>query len=286
MTTELKVENPYGEDEGDNVRVERDIQPASINLHAGAATTVEAQRALAQVQSMIVIAQQFPRNERKCMNDILEDCLNLNVVENAEYAYPRAGETVAGPSIRLAEVMALRWKHMDFGSMELDRSDGTSNMLSWAWDLQNNVRVAREFAVDHFIVLRNRKRKALTDPRDIYEHTQSHAQRRVRACLLAVLPRKVQDAAQAQCANTQMYKMGAPEEQIKTIIDRFVKLGVSEAEVKGRLGVPLNKVTGAHVLNLRRIAKSMEDQISKKSDWFETSETENQSLDEANKALQ
>ena len=42
------------------------------------------------------------------------------------HAFPRAGETVSGPSIRLAEMLAAVWGNIEYGIRELSRKEGAS----------------------------------------------------------------------------------------------------------------------------------------------------------------
>lgn len=173
------------------------------------ATTRQAQ----EVQAMMVIAKNFPRMPRESMNRILDACARPTLAESATYEYKRGGSSITGPSIRLAECIAQNWGNIDFGFMELDRKNGESSVLAYAWDLETNTRRSLIFTVKH-------QREAgggsyaVTSERDIYEIIANQAQRRVRACILALIPGDVVDKALQQCDLTlKAQAQGVPIEK-------------------------------------------------------------------------
>ena len=76
-----------------------------------------------EVQAAMVVAKRFPRDEIEANNRILNACKRKSLAERAIYEYPRGGENVTGPSIRLAEVMAQNWGNLDFGITELEQKN-------------------------------------------------------------------------------------------------------------------------------------------------------------------
>ena len=121
-----------------------------------------------EVQAAMVIAKRFPRDEVDSFNRILTSCQRKSLAETATYEYPRGGTKVTGPSIRLAEAIAQNWGNIDFGITELEQSNGESQVMAYAWDLETNARQTKIFTVPH---IRGTKKGnvPLTDPRDIYE---------------------------------------------------------------------------------------------------------------------
>ena len=224
-------------------------------------------QAAASVQGAVLMAKKFPRDQAAAMERILDACTRVGLAEDAEYAYPRGGKTVTGPTIRIAEVIAQNWCNIDFGIIEISQEHGRSQMMAYCWDLETNVRRTQVFVTEH-------KRKAhgkinvLTDPRDIYELTANLGARRVRACILGVIPGDVKEAAIKQCRVTLANSMQAPEEEIKSMIAAFEKLGVTERAVKQRLGKSFKAVTAAEVIRMRQIYASLRDGMSKPEIWF------------------
>ena len=154
-----------------------------------------------EVQAAMVIAKRFPRNETQSYNRIMRACQRKKLAETAMYEYPRGGTKVTGPSIRLAEAMAQNWGNIDFGIVELEQKAGESQVMAYAWDLETNTRQTKIFSVPH---IRSTKKGniPLTDPRDIYELVANQGARRLRACILGVIPGDGVDAALEECNKT------------------------------------------------------------------------------------
>ncbi len=162
---------------------------------------IEQSRAVAEVQASYVIAKKFPRNQSECYANIIDACKRPFLAEQAMYAYPRAGTLVTGPSIRLAETMAQCWGNLDCGVREVSQGNGVSVAEAYAIDLQTNTRVTKIFHVPHVRDTKKGKVK-LTDARDIYEMVANQGSRRLRACILGILPGDVVEAAVERCKKT------------------------------------------------------------------------------------
>lgn len=162
-------------------------------------TEMAISRQAQEVQAAMVIAKKFPRDEVQSFNRIMRACQRKTLAEQAMYEYPRGGTKVTGPSIRLAEAMAQNWGNLDYGIIELEQKNGESQVMAYAWDLETNTRQTKIFSVPH---IRSTKKGnvTLTDPRDIYELVANQGARRVRACILGVIPGDVIDSALGRIA--------------------------------------------------------------------------------------
>ena len=160
-------------------------------------TEMVVSRQAQEVQAAMVIAKKFPRDEVDSYNRIMRSCQRASLAEQSMYEYPRGGTKVTGPSIRLAEAMAQNWGNLDFGIIELEQKNGESQVMAYAWDLETNTRQTKIFSVPH---VRGTKKGnvPLTDPRDIYEMVANQGARRLRACILGIIPGDVIDAAIGQ----------------------------------------------------------------------------------------
>ena len=146
-----------------------------------------AQREMTEIQSQIAIAKSFPRDMNQVYTKLMNACSRKVLAEQAVYAYPRGKQTVSGPSIRLAEVAVQCYGNIDAGIRELEQKNGESTWEAYCYDLENNVKIKKTFAVKHERKAQGRIQK-LTDPRDIYELGSNMGARRMRACILAVIP--------------------------------------------------------------------------------------------------
>ena len=97
-------------------------------------------RLLEEVKAAVFLAKQFPRDEIKAENKILELCKRKNFADTALYSFPRGGEVVQGLTIRFAEAVARAWGNIQYSVIELDTDDGKSTMLAYAWDVENNIK--------------------------------------------------------------------------------------------------------------------------------------------------
>lgn len=233
---------------------------------------VSESRATAEVQAGYVIAQKFPRNELECYSTIIEACKRPFLAEQAMYAYPRGGTLVTGPSIRLAEAMAQAWKHIEFGINEISQSGGVSIAEAYAVDKQNGTSKRVSFHVRHE---RHTKKgiTKLSDPRDIYELVANQGARRVRACILAILPGDVTEAAVEQCKKTMQTSDVPLSEQVRRMVIAFDEMGVKVEHLEKRLGHNLDATIPAEIVTLKGIYKSLKDGMADRSDFFDISGT-------------
>ncbi len=236
---------------------------------------IEKSRAVQEVQASLVIAKKFPRDETNAFLRIKKACERITLAEVAEYAFPRGGQTVRGPSIRLAEVMAQNWGNMEHGIRELDQgvdADGITYSLAqaYAWDKETNVRSELTFKVRHEMQLKDGRRKRLTDPRDMYEHVANYGARRKRACILAVIPGDIVDAAVKACRNTIKKGDGKPmADRIREMVAAFIGLGVTREMLEKRLGHDVDITTQDELVDLVAVHNAIRDKQVSRSEVFE-----------------
>ena len=222
-----------------------------------------------EVQAAMVVAKRFPRNETLAISRIMSACQRLSLAESALYAYPRGDTTVSGPSIRLAEALAKGWGNIDFGVIELEQKHGESVVMAYAWDLETNTRSTKIFTVKH-------ERKArgamtvLTDPRDIYEMTANQGARRLRACILSVVPGDVTELAVVACEKTMKDGDKTPfAERLAKIVSFFQGFNVNVAQIEKRLGHKIDTTNETELVTLRKICKTLDDNAGKAEDYFD-----------------
>lgn len=236
---------------------------------AGGLITVEQQRAVAETQARILLARANPRDVVKATDLIIADCQMLALAEEAMYAYSRGGTKISGPSIRLAEGICRRWGNIATGIKEVSRRDGYSECRAEAWDLETGYFDFREFQIKHWRDKKDGGGYLLTDERDIYELIANQGQRRKRACMLAMIPGAVVDAAVAQCERTLKAKTDMSPEGIQKMLDAFAQLGVSQKQIETRIQRRLDAIEPAQVISLKRIYVSLRDEVGVVGDFFE-----------------
>lgn len=226
---------------------------------------------MAEIQAALTVAKHSRRDEVDAVDRIKTACQRVRLAEGAEYVYDRGGTEITGPTIDLLTVIANCWGNIQFGFRELTQGHGESTVEAFAWDLETNSKSVKVFTVPHKRVTK-RATTILTDPRDVYELVANQAQRRVRACLEAIIPPDVVEDAVAQCRATLKETAQVTPESIGKLIEAFGKLGVGKDHLEKRLGRRLDAMQPAQLVNLRRIYKSIQDGMSKPGDWFELEE--------------
>ncbi len=244
-------------------------QAQQQNGNGGVLGQASASREMEEIKGQIFMAKQFPRNIYQAEIRILDSCKRPSLAEVAMYSYPRGGTRVTGPSIRLAEVLAQNWGNLSFGVKELEQRDGESTAMAYAWDLETNVRQEKVFTVQHSRMARGKLQK-LTDPRDIYELVASSGSRRVRACILGVIPGDIVDKAVAECEKTlQGANEGPLKDRIANALKAFMENHrVTQEMIEERFGYNADSFTEHDYVDLIQIFTSLKDGMSKPADWF------------------
>lgn len=229
------------------------------------------QRSIAEVQAAMMIARMNPRDPIAAMDRILNACMRPTLADAAVYQYSRGGSDVSGPSIRLAEAMAQCWGNLQFGIRELEQRNGESTVQAFAWDVETNTRREVTFQVPHIRHTRQGV-KRLEDPRDVYEMVANQGSRRLRACILAVIPGDVTEAAVAQCEVTMQSKADTSAEAMQKMVGAFSEYGVTREQIEHRIQRRLDAIQPAQVIGLKKVYASLRDGMSVAADWFDLSE--------------
>lgn len=233
-------------------------------------------REMAEMQTKFLMAQQFKRDERSAMDGIINAFSRPTLAEIAQYEYAKGGSSVSGLSIHSMQAIAQQWGNMEFGWSEVSRGIGDdgvpySEVRAFAWDLQSRTCRPLQFIVRHWRDTKSGGYK-LKDEREVYELCANMAQRRVRACLMAVIPKDVQDAAEAQAALTLKTKADTSPEAMAKMVEAFSAFNVTKEQLEKRIQRRLDAITPAQVVQLKRIYASLRDEMSTAAEWFEMGE--------------
>jgi hypothetical protein len=256
------------------------------------AVAVEQSRAIQEVQGAIVMAKKFPRNETACFQRVIEACKRKSLAESAMYTYPRGKEKVSGASIKLAETLAKNWGNIQYGIVELSQDNGASEVLAYAWDLETNTRQVKQFSVKHSRYTKSSGITKLTDPRDIYEMTANQGARRLRACILGILPSDLLETAIEECEKTLKGDNTIPlVDRVQSCIAKFSEIGVNKTMIEKRLNHSIHSIDVHELVGLGKIYNSIRDNMSKIEDYFdkpkiETPETSIEDSEALNQAQQ
>ncbi|MBR4977040.1 MAG: hypothetical protein IKY61_08285, partial [Thermoguttaceae bacterium] len=181
----------------------------------------------------------------------------------AVYAYSRGGSNISGPSIRLAEEIARNWCNIECGWNEMERLDDMSKVRAFAWDKETNVLKTLFFFVPHYRSTK-KGRNRITDERDLYELLANSAARRMRNCVLALIPKI--GAAVERRQITMIAKRRVTPEGLLRLVESFESFGVTKRAIEARLGRRIDAIAPAQYLRLREIYASLRDGMSEPSE--------------------
>lgn len=232
---------------------------------------VESERAIAEAQAAMVVAQRFPRDENAAYAKAMDAAKRPSLAAQALYSYKRGSEAVEGLSIRAAEELARIWGNFTYGMLELNQHAGSSEYQAFAHDLESNVRTVQNFTVNHIRDTRQGA-KQLTDQRDIYETGANMGARRMRARILALLPSWLVDDFEQAIRKTRQ------EKDSKTPLPDLIRqmaayaqgIGVSTAMLEARLGHKLEVTQLAEIQMLRGVFTALKDSQTTIADEFAT----------------
>lgn len=255
-----------------------------FEMTTGRSVTAEmvTSRQTQEVQGQIIMAKKFPRDYVASCNRIMQACQRKGLAEKAMYEYPRGGTKVVGPSIRLAEALAQNWGNISFGIVELEQKAGESQVMAYAWDLETNTRQEKIFSVPH---IRSTKKGnvPLTDPRDIYEMVANQGARRLRACILGIIPGDVVEDAIEQCNRTLLEGEKKPlADVIKEVSLYFQRdFNVPLEALEKLIGCKAEAFSMNDCIRLRKVYNSIKDGMAKREEIFELPGVEKKEAEDA-----
>jgi hypothetical protein len=245
--------------------------------------SVESQRAATEIEAMVYVAKQFPRVINESYSEIMQACERTSFAEKALYGYPKGGQLVKGASIHLAKEMARCWGNIEFGIKELSQENGESVVLAYCWDVQKNTREQKVFTVKH---TRDTKKGkiTLTDSRDIYELVANMGARRLRACIMGVLPRFLAEDAENLCNKTlEKGGNGKPlKDRVREMLFAFDKIGVSEKLIEKRLGFASSAILEINLVDLRAIYVAITTGEGRREQFFDIGSSDGGHADQLN----
>lgn len=234
------------------------------------ASAASESRAKSEIQAAILMAKHSPRSEHQAYMSILDACKRPSLAEQGMYAYPRGGQLVKGPSIRLAEVMARCWGNIRVGVTITSQTNERTEARAYAYDMQTNYMVDQEFVVMH---KRTTKKgvQTLTDERDIRELVANIGSRHLRGCILRVIPADIVEDAINQIDKTLQSSDEPIKDQIKKMVQAFDALGVKVEHLEKRLGHNLDATIPSEIVTLKSIYKSIKDGMASRESFFDIS---------------
>ena len=259
---------------GSNAAVEL-AGPAPTPAHVTQATAVEQSRAVAEVQAFVAVARTYPRDPLRVNASVERACSSFLFAERAFYSVPNRG---TGLSVSAARELARLFGHIRYGVVELHRDDAArmSEIRAYAWDVQDGTYAERVFQVPHQQMQGKgaaARRVDLTDLMDVYRNNQSVGGRAVREVILQVLPAHLVATAERALRDTLNRGDGQTlDQRAQSCVDAFAGLGVTVAQLEGRVRRKRDQWTAEQVAALGVVFRSLQNGESALAEEFPSTE--------------
>lgn len=250
----------------------RNEAPAQV----GAGALAAQKREETEIQSAIIIAQRFPRNEAQCFEKGLKSFERRSMAESATFSFPRGGKNVSGPTVDTARELARCWRNLWYGWRFVECTADTIRIRGFCHDLETNAHSESE---DEFRPLIQRKDKngctqwVEPDERDLRELVCRRAAICERNAILHILPPDLVEEAQRVAAETLHKPKTGPAvlpraEQIARMVAGFSDLGIEAAKLERHSGCKLADLTDKQITALREIYKAIRDGEAQPEEFF------------------
>lgn len=213
----------------------------------------------AAIDIQVSTAHAYPRNLlRSIENSVVLATLDNKTAESCNYAVPRGGKRISGPSIHLAKILAQNWGNMRVEAkvVSIEYKHITSQAV--VWDLENNLAIKVEV-----------KRSIMTSTGrmndDMITVTGNAANSiSMRNAILSVIPRQVVDKVY-DAAKRKITGDLSTEEQLlakrKTVLDAMKgAYNITEEEILYSIGKgSINHIGPDEILTLIGIGQAIKD---------------------------
>lgn len=233
----------------------------------------------ALVKTAYVVARLFPRREKAALKKIINACQDSQWTRVGLFAVPNGDDVVLIPTLKLTQMIAGHWGNLEFGIRECEHAPGVggqSLVEAFCIDLQKNIQERRRFYIQHAKPISKikgaEKVRALIDPSEVYSHVANYGARRMRACMLGVIPLHVQEEAISQISSVLIKETFiSPGE---ALLERFRTHNVSEDMLDKWLGYTVHEIKDPDFVNLHFIEASLAQGETRRADWFDLGEDE------------
>lgn len=242
------------------------------------ASTAIAAQSKAMVESRYVMAMRNPRNWDQVRQDLIKECRRPSFANNKSAYYVKPiGAGVEGLGIRFVEVALRCMKNVlvettmifEDDSKEVHRvsvTDLEAN-ITYPLDVRVSKTVERSKPMDDGSYISVRKnsynKNVYTVPAnddDLLNKRGALISKAIRTIGLRIIPGDLCDEAEAIIKRIRLDDAAKdPDAERRKIIDAFIEIGVSAADLNAYLGHDLSKCSPAQIVNLRGIYGAIKD---------------------------
>jgi hypothetical protein len=184
-----------------------------------------------EVGQQLAAARANPRNlELFRRNAAAWSCTDGETAASCFYAVPRAGKTIEGPSIRMAEILAIAWGNLRVRTRLVGRDDMSVTVEAEVWDLETNA----AFSAQETGRTIDKYDRPYSE--DLVQVTiKATAAKARRNAILAVIPGAFVKPILAQCRKTAVGDVAALADTRAKALEALGKMGVTPDRILARL---------------------------------------------------
>ncbi|MFY8201188.1 MAG: hypothetical protein ACOVLE_10980 [Pirellula staleyi] len=218
----------------------------------------------------VTTAKKYPRSMRRFKNSALEMAtMSEDVAGSCIYALPRAGKSIEGPSVRLAEILGASYGNMSYGSRIVACDKQWITAQGVCYDYENNVSACIE--VRRRITDKNGK----TFNDDMIQVTgRAACAIALREAIFKIVPRALWNEIYEQARITSIGKGLTMQAQRDKCMAWWKKAGATESQVLqflSRQGI--EEVTIDDLITLRGLVTTMKDEGKSVDDILDRSDS-------------
>jgi hypothetical protein len=225
----------------------------------------------AEIDTQVATAKRYPRSIGNAIQQATTiACMSQEVAASCIYSVPRAGKSITGPSIRLAEIMASCWGNMRYGSRVVSDDGKMLTVQGFAFDLEKNAACTFEKKVR--ITNKNGQRYSDDMVATASDAGQSKA---LRNAVFRIVPKVIVDMVLAKAKEVAVGKDKPTSVRREESVGYFGKLGVTKERLLAALDrESVEDMDTEDLLYLQTLAKQIKTGETKIDDAFPEARTE------------
>lgn len=211
----------------------------------------------AEIDVQVATAKKFPRSIAEFKRKALSlATISQEVAEGCQYALPRAGEIITGPSVRLAEIIAISYGNIRLGGRVVSNDGRRVTAQGICYDVENNVAITIEVSrsimqnVYEYVGGKKKRTGKMTPMNDDLQTLIGNAATAIaiRNALFRVVPKAAWNEVYAEVQKVAKGSAETLAPRRQKAVDFFKSKGVAEAdiyrvlEVKGIDDIDLDKL--------------------------------------------
>lgn len=219
----------------------------------------------AQIEALVDTAHKYPRSVKRFEEEALTMATtDQDTAAQMFYVVPRGGKTIEGISVRLAEIVAVAWGNLRYGSKVVDVGDTHITCQGYCFDMEKNV--AAESEVKVRITKKDGKRY---DDDMITVAGNAGCSKAMRNAIVKVVPRAYVEKILSKAKQVAIGKAMPLETQRAQAFDYIKKMGVPEERILAVIGRPsIKDVSSDDIIVLRGLATAVKDGESSVEEAF------------------